>query len=221
MGRLSSLKLLFFGMLVAGCEKNDAPLPPTTRSEAILTSATPVGPTTAAPSLHRDLLPARKLCETELTQPGHDLPRAALAHAEAPGAAPVGDHIPTGGAKWTWINFFAAWCGPCREEIPRLKAWEQKLQKAGTPFALVFVSLDDDDRQLGKFLDAQPLEGLRAALWLKGGAGRDAWLGGMKMKNPPDLPQQALVDPNGQVRCLIQGAVSDSDFPQLAAIVRH
>jgi thiol-disulfide isomerase/thioredoxin len=216
-------KLLSVALLVcAGCDKGDAPPAPTSRSEAVLTTAAPppVTPVTAhaAPSTPA---PPRRLCEAELGQPGHALPKIAFAHAEATGAAAVGEKINAGGGRWTWVNFFAAWCGPCKEEIPRLRAWEQRLAKAGTPIQLVFVSLDDDERQLGKFLDAQPAEGVKAAFWLKSGPARDTWLTGMKMKSPPDLPEHALIDGAGQVRCVVAGAVDEADYVQFASIVKR
>lgn len=206
----------------AGCDKGDAPAAPTSRSEAVLTTAAPppAMPTGAHPAASVPVAP-RRLCETELAQPGHSLPKIALAHAEATGAASLGERIKAGGGRWTWVNFFAAWCGPCKEEIPRLRAWEQQLAKAGTPIQLVFVSLDDDERQLGKFLDAQPADGVKASLWLKSGPGRDAWLTGMKMKNPPDLPTHALIDGTGQVRCVVAGAVNEPDYMQFASIVKR
>ncbi|MEO6420958.1 MAG: TlpA disulfide reductase family protein [Polyangiaceae bacterium] len=212
-------------VFAAGCDKGDAPTAQTSRSEAVLTTAAPAAAPSsaphAAPSAPSTTAPPRKLCETELTQPGHALPKIALAHAEASGAFSLGDKIKAGGGRWTWVNFFAAWCGPCKEEIPRLRAWEQRLAKAGTPIQLVFVSLDDDERQLGKFLDAQPTEGVRSSLWLKSGTSRDQWLAGMKMKNPPDLPEHALIDGTGQVRCVLEGAVDESDYLQFAAIVKR
>ncbi len=210
-------------VVMAGCDKGDpVATAPTSRSEAVLTTAAPAPTPSAAPHAAPSAPAApRKLCETELTQPGHALPKTALAHAEASGAMSIGDKIKAGSGRWTWVNFFAAWCGPCKEEIPRLRAWEQRLAKAGTPIQLVFVSLDDDERQLGKFLDAQPTEGVRASLWLKSGPSRDQWLAGMKMKNPPDLPEHALIDGAGQVRCLLEGAVDESDYMQFAAIVKR
>ena len=46
---------------------------------------------------------------------------------------------------------------------------------------------------------------------------RDGWLASMKMKNPPDLPEHALIDPSGKVRCVIEGALDDVDYPQFSA----
>ena len=46
---------------------------------------------------------------------------------------------------FTWVNFWAAWCVPCREEIPRLMGWQKKLTGTGKSFRLHFVSVDDDE----------------------------------------------------------------------------
>ena len=40
------------------------------------------------------------------------------------------------------VNFWATWCGPCREEMPRLDALYQKYHKSG--FVLLGVNVDDD-----------------------------------------------------------------------------
>lgn len=151
-------------------------------------------------------------------QPLRSLPKGTLPHLEASGSASAGDKITTGEGQWTWINFFAGWCGPCKEEIPRLKGWEQKLAQEGAPTRFFFVSVDDDQRQLQDFLNAQPAGGVKSALWLKEGV-KDGWLAAMKMKNPPDLPEQALVDPSGKVRCVIEGAVDDADYAQVKALL--
>jgi peroxiredoxin len=42
------------------------------------------------------------------------------------------------------INFWATWCGPCREEMPRLDTLYQKYHKSG--FVLLGVNVDDDPR---------------------------------------------------------------------------
>jgi thiol-disulfide isomerase/thioredoxin len=231
MGRLQALATGIIAAIAlcagASCDKDGgatAPPPPTTgRSEAVKASdrlpATPTAPAATA-TMHHATAPAapRELCKGQLGA-GHPLPSKPVSHAEAPGAPPLGDQVTVGGGRWTWINFWAAWCGPCREEMPRLRGWEQKLAQAGTPIGLAFVSMDDDERQLRQFLDGQPMTGVRASYWLPDGPIREAWLSTLKMKDPPDLPAHALVDPSGQVRCVVQGAVEDADFAQVAAIV--
>jgi thiol-disulfide isomerase/thioredoxin len=219
MGRLPAL-IVVLGL--AACDKSDPAKTTSTtsgRSEVVhatgnMATAAPAPtptPTHAAPAT------PRKLCDADATV--RTLPKGSLARAQVSGATPLDDKIPTGGGKFTWLNFFAAWCGPCKEEIPRLRTWEKKLADAGTPVNLVFVSLDDDDRQLSKFLEAQPPTGVKAALWLKSGGMRDGWLASMRMKNPPDLPEHALIDPSGKVSCIIEGALDDVDYPQFAAYV--
>ena len=40
------------------------------------------------------------------------------------------------------VNFWATWCGPCREEMPHLETLYEKYHKSG--FVLLGVNVDDD-----------------------------------------------------------------------------
>jgi peroxiredoxin len=40
------------------------------------------------------------------------------------------------------VNFWATWCGPCREEMPRLNQLYEKYRKSG--FVLLGVNIDDN-----------------------------------------------------------------------------
>ncbi len=81
-----------------------------------------------------------------------------------------------------------------------------------------FVSLDDDPAQLDRFLDGQPEGGLRASYWLPEGK-RDKWLGPLGIASGARLPVHALVAPKGELRCVIDGALNDEDFPRIAALL--
>ena len=207
-------------LALAGCDKSE--VKPTDdpaakgRSEAV--RATGAQAATQAPTAtHAAIAPKtpRKICDVAPAAAGRPLPTQKLDHREAPGAAPLADRLATSG-KWTWVNLWAAWCGPCKEEIPRLKAWEQKL---GGAMSVAFVSLDDDERQMTKFLESQPSSGLRTSYWLPEGKARSGFLAELKLKADPQLPLQLLVDPQGTLRCVIDGAVDDLDFAQVQALV--
>lgn len=226
MGRLPSLIACAACALVACNDDKSPPTPPAGgRSEAVLAKSAPSAaplvatsaPAVPAASIAAPKAPPRHLCESEVQKSGRALPRATFDTAAASGAVAPEAHVDTGGGRWTWINFFAAWCAPCKEEIPRLRGWEQKLSSS---LRVRFVSLDDDERQLDKFLNEQPATGVRASLWLKPGANRDGFLQGLKLGDP-SLPAHALVDPQGKVRCAFSGAVEDGDLPQIESIVTH
>lgn len=40
------------------------------------------------------------------------------------------------------VNFWATWCGPCQQELPRLERLHQRYEKAG--LVLLGINLDDD-----------------------------------------------------------------------------
>lgn len=48
------------------------------------------------------------------------------------------------------INFWASWCGPCRQEMPLLDDMSEEMSKAG--FVLLGVNLDEDVSDARSFL---------------------------------------------------------------------
>jgi thiol-disulfide isomerase/thioredoxin len=208
---------------LSGCEQPDPKKAPTAtkeRSQVVVSTAGPTAAaTTAAPSAPPAGKVRRELCAGEMGKPGRDMAKSAISRASAPGVAPVAESVQVGGGKWTWINFWAAWCVPCKEEMPRLRSWEQKLSAASKPFRLVFVTLDDDERQLSEFLKREPAGGVRSTYWLREGKEREEYLTALGVSADPELPAHVLVDPRGKVRCVVNGAVEDDDYPQVLALI--
>jgi thiol-disulfide isomerase/thioredoxin len=210
-----------------GCDKNENKAPTATaeRSQAVAATGA-YAPTAAASTVSAPVVsapvkkPPRKLCAGELDKPGRPFPEKSPGRANAPGAPAMPAKMALG-SGWTWVNFWAAWCVPCKEEMPRLRGWEKKLVSSGKKFHLVFVSLDDDERQLDDFLKAQPEGGTRSSYWLKEGKPRESWLEAAGIEEDPELPTHLLVDPSGKIRCRVKGAVEDSDFDSVAEIVSH
>ncbi len=147
------------------------------------------------------------------------MPEEKISAASAPGVGQPPNELVTGKQQWTWLNFWAAWCVPCKIEMPLLQKWERDLRKAKNPFRLTFMSLDDDERQLKAFLSSQPAGGVRASYWLREGEQRVKFLEGLGVDTDPELPFHVLIDPKGDIRCVIQGAVEDDDFAQVAALI--
>jgi thiol-disulfide isomerase/thioredoxin len=158
------------------------------------------------------------LCAQQLGKPAKDVPKVAISQAGQKGALP--EKLPVGPGHWTWINLWAAWCVPCREEMPRLLAWEQKAAGERVGLKVAFVSIDDDARQLETFLGAQPPTGVQKTYWLRDGQERLAWLKEAGMDGEPELPAHLLVDPNGKVRCKQKGAIEEADYVEVLKILR-
>lgn len=231
MGRLpaliaaSSARLAWVACIAIACDACDASDKPAAeatvqRSEQVIATGSMPTAAPSAPAVHlAPTAPRPHLCDGNGNASGRALSKVAASHAEAPGAPPLDGKLAARRGEWTWINFWAAWCTPCKEGIPRLIGWRDRLASAKSPISLVFVSLDDDERQLDSFLAAQPQGGLRSTLWLPDGHARAEWMKSLRMTNP-DLPEHALVAPDGHVRCFIEGAVEDADYAEIAAMVR-
>jgi thiol-disulfide isomerase/thioredoxin len=208
--------------LLAACDddKTAVPPPPPMTGRANAVTAKETAPTAVPPGALADggaapRGPARQLCAGQSPRPA---PKGGLKTAAAADATPPPASLPLGVGKWVWINVWAAWCGPCKEEIPRIVAWQEKLRAAGVLIDLAFVSMDDDERETRRFLDAQPPNGVRATYWLPESE-RPGWLGALGLKGATQLPVQALMAPSGQVACVVEGAVEDRDYPAIAAFV--
>jgi hypothetical protein len=72
---------------------------------------------------------------------------------------------------------------------------------------------------LSGFLSAQPPSGLRRSYWLKEGKEREEWLKGAGLESDPDLPFHLLFDPKGKLRCVVKGALEDSDLATLKTLI--
>jgi len=57
--------------------------------------------------------------------------------------------------KLVLVNFWATWCGPCRDEMPLLNRARREL--AGKDLEVVGISVDDDADAVGAFLKDSPV----------------------------------------------------------------
>ena len=232
MGRLQALtrgvlgaSVLAVAGMAAGCEneatKAAARGASRERSEIVIAKEGVPEPKASAPSAApappSSPALARKVCDGQLGKPGRDLTKKPLARKAAPGQRPPAATLSSG--KWMWINLWAAWCAPCKEEMPRLATFAARLAQAGRDVTLAFVSLDDDERQLEQFLAAASGGLTTTTYWLRDGRERDDWLTAMGLPKSPDLPVQILVDPRGKVRCTVHGAIEDGDYAEIAGVL--
>jgi len=203
--------------LVAGCDDpGTAPPPSTTGRSIVVTDQTGAGSQAATSQSGAAGAPKkgpRNACATALAKPA---PKVSFKATKASGGTDLGASPAFGAGKWVWVNLWAAWCGPCKEEMPRLLAWEKKLRAAGVMLDLAFVSLDDDERQLQRFLEEQPKEGVKASFWLPDGKERSGFLSGAGLTSTTKLPVQVLFAPNGEIRCILEDVVDDADYSAFA-----
>lgn len=98
--------------------------------------------------------------------------------------------------KTTLLSFFATWCNPCKEEMPKLRALA--LEFVNRSFQVVFVSLDQVEADdIRAFLKDAGAEG-SLSLWDEEG---DT----MGLYGVFSLPTNVLVDPSGKVLMAWQG----------------
>lgn len=170
----------------------------------------------AAPTPAATTPPPRrgKLCNAG--KPGIKPKALKLASVQAPDETPLSEDLTVGDGAWTWINIWAGWCEPCLEEIPMLASWQSKL---GGKLRVEFVSIDDDERQAVKFLSSQPKGGVRRSHHIPDPKDRNDWLSSMGA-SLARLPIHILVDPAGEVRCTVNGAITAQDFAEVEGLVR-
>jgi thiol-disulfide isomerase/thioredoxin len=211
-------------LCVGACESPDkkpvsAPLERSQIVEAKVGDAAPAPTAQVVQALASSAPKApRLLCAGQMSGSGRAAPKKPISQSAASGEAALPESLPLGGG-FTWVNFWAAWCAPCKEEIPRLLRFQQELVKSSPTFRLSFVSLDDDERQLSAFLSAQSPSGLRRSHWLKEGKEREEWLKGAGLDGDPELPFHLLFDPKGKLRCVVKGALEDGDLVTLRTLV--
>jgi thiol-disulfide isomerase/thioredoxin len=92
------------------------------------------------------------------------------------------------------INFWASWCGPCRQEMPLLEEIHQKYSKLG--FSVLGVNVDEDSAMADKILNDIPVN--FPILY-------DQSSDISKLYNVDAMPTTVMVDRNGNMRVLHRG----------------
>jgi thiol-disulfide isomerase/thioredoxin len=92
------------------------------------------------------------------------------------------------------VNFWASWCGPCKQEMPHLNRLHDKYRSAG--FVLLGVNIDED-AQLGAATAGR--WGLKFPVLL------DTDKTVVRQYDRGSMPATVLIDRDGRVRHLHRG----------------
>jgi thiol-disulfide isomerase/thioredoxin len=98
------------------------------------------------------------------------------------------------------VNFWATWCGPCRDEMPSMQRLKEKL--AGRPFAVLAVNLDEPESRIRKFLSQMKVD--FTILLDPGRKAARAWEARI-------LPASFVVGPDGGLRYSVVGEINWED----------
>ena len=92
------------------------------------------------------------------------------------------------------LNFWASWCGPCREEMPLLEGIFKKYNKMG--FTMLGVNVEPDSNAANEWLKATPVS--FPILY-----DRDSKVS--KLYDVAGMPSTVIIDRTGKLRVLHRG----------------
>lgn len=108
--------------------------------------------------------------------------------------------------KLVVLNFWATWCGPCREELPLLI----KIAQASTNPDLVFIAVSVDDlKTQAKVPDAAAKFGITFPVWT-GANGDDVY----KLSKGEAVPATVFIDRDGTIQARVSGEIRESELTE-------
>ena len=111
------------------------------------------------------------------------------------------------------INFWATWCGPCRQEMPLLDELYSRYERVG--FNLLGVNIDDDSRRA-----MQMIEELGVSFPVLFDARKEV----SELYNVEAMPVTVIVDREGKVRYIHHGykpGYEDKYLDQVRSLLRE
>ena len=105
------------------------------------------------------------------------------------------------------LNFWASWCGPCRQEMPLLESIYKKYNKMG--FTLLGVNVEPDSNAANEWLKATPVS--FPILY-----DRDSKVS--KLYDVAGMPSTVIIDRSGKLRVLHRGYKAGDENEYLDSI---
>jgi thiol-disulfide isomerase/thioredoxin len=122
--------------------------------------------------------------------------------------------------RWVWLNMWATWCKPCLREMSVLLDWRDRLRQGGVALDLWFLSLDEDAAELAKFLAAHPEVAPAPSLRVSSPGDFKKWASTYLFDAAAQIPVHLLAAPDGRIRCIHNGSISEADYATVAAWLR-
>lgn len=111
------------------------------------------------------------------------------------------------------LNFWASWCGPCRQEMPHMDAIEEEFRDYG--FRVLAVNVDQNRDDAERFLESVPVD--FAILW-------DHESTVSELYDVQAMPTTVMIDRNGQARHVHHGyqpGYEDDYRTQIRELIRE
>lgn len=89
-----------------------------------------------------------------------------------------------------FLNFWATWCAPCREELPELDRLQATYDR--DDFVILAVNVGEQSADVERFLDRHPLDALTVLL--------DSRFEVVSRYDPAGMPASFLIDGGGTIR---------------------
>lgn len=104
------------------------------------------------------------------------------------------------------VNFWATWCLPCREELPRFSAMAKEYGAGNVPFVLISI---DDLENLKQVRDFVAQQQLSLPVWV--GASTEML---QHFSKKEIVPATLILDEHGEVVRIINGQARDEDVKE-------
>lgn len=133
---------------------------------------------------------------------GDEAPASALPRLGGGGSESLRDYR----GRWVLVNFWASWCGPCREEAPALEDFQRR--HGGPGFTVLGIDTQDLSDDGLAFVRRHGLSYPQ----LRDGDGSAA-----EEYGTTGVPENFLVDPQGKVRLLVLGPIGEDQLREQVA----
>ncbi len=113
------------------------------------------------------------------------------------------------------VNFWATWCGGCREEMPSLVALSNRDAARGVKLLLISADETADEPKARAFMDSMHAAG---PLYIKAASDDDAFIRAVDAKWSGTLPSTFVYDRDGK---LVQSFTGIVDVKALENLISH